>query len=118
MLVDSNGRFLTGRRFPILTQVRARIDGDALEVSSRGRQDLRVRRPDGAEREVQVWRDRLKVSDAGDEAASWLASRSQACAVLLPLSPGEEDTDTLASLYDRLVERLVAARRSCQEGKA
>lgn len=54
----------------------------------------------------------------GDEAASWLASRSQACAVLLPLSPGEEDTDTLASLYDRLVERLVAARRSCQEGKA
>ena len=54
----------------------------------------------------------------GDEAANWLASRTPACPVLLPLSPGEENTDTLASLYDSLIERLVRARQHCQGGKA
>ncbi|MGB2248887.1 MAG: metal ABC transporter substrate-binding protein [Alcanivorax sediminis] len=54
----------------------------------------------------------------GDEAANWLAARTSACAVLLPLSPGEEGTETLASLYDTLIERLVAAQQRCQGSKA
>ena len=50
----------------------------------------------------------------GDDAANWLASRTPACAVELPLSPGEEGTDTLASLYDTLIQRLVNAHQACQ----
>lgn len=52
----------------------------------------------------------------GDDAANWLASRTPACAVELPLSPGEEGTDTLASLYDTLIQRLVSAHQACQGG--
>lgn len=54
----------------------------------------------------------------GDDAANWLASRTPACAVELPLSPGEEGTDTLASLYDTLIQRLISAHQTCKEGNA
>lgn len=52
----------------------------------------------------------------GDDAANWLASRTPACAVKLPLSPGEEGSDTLASLYDTLIQRLVSTDQTCQGG--
>ncbi|WP_297769983.1 zinc ABC transporter substrate-binding protein [uncultured Alcanivorax sp.] len=54
----------------------------------------------------------------GDDAANWLASRTPACAVELPLSPGEEGTDTLASLYDTLIQRLIGAHQTCKQGNA
>lgn len=50
----------------------------------------------------------------GDKAPDWLASRTAACAVKLPFSPGEEGTDTLASLYNTLIQRLVNAQASCK----
>ena len=53
----------------------------------------------------------------GDDAANWLASRTPACAVELPLSPGEEGTTHLASLYETLVQRLVNAQQACLEDK-
>lgn len=54
----------------------------------------------------------------GDKAPNWLASRTAACAVELPFSPGEEDTDTLTSLYDTLIQRLTSALQACERGKA
>lgn len=49
----------------------------------------------------------------GDDAASWLAARTAACAVELPFSPGEEGTDTLASLYSTVIQRLTSAQQDC-----
>ncbi|MCK0153455.1 zinc ABC transporter substrate-binding protein [Alcanivorax sp. S6407] len=54
----------------------------------------------------------------GDKAPNWLASRTAACAVELPFSPGEEGTDTLTSLYDTLIQRLTHALQACEGGKA
>ena len=49
----------------------------------------------------------------GDDAASWLTKRTAACAVELPFSPGEEGTNTLASLYSTVIQRLSTARQQC-----
>lgn len=54
----------------------------------------------------------------GDDAANWLASRTPACAVLLPMSPGEEGTESLASLYETLIQRLTKAQQACKGGAA
>ena len=54
----------------------------------------------------------------GEKAPNWLASRTTACAVKLPFSPGEEGTDTLTSLYDTLIQRLTSAVQACDGGSA
>jgi uncharacterized protein YcbX len=74
MIVDAEGRFLTGRELPILVTL-----GATPEIAG-----VRLRRADGAElfvsvpaktaprRRVSVWDDAIDAVDAGDEAARWL----------------------------------------------
>ena len=77
MIVDAtNGRFLTQRLLPQLTQLKAEWQGSqALRLSVAGRPDLLVAVPDATAllREVTVWRDQLQVPDGGDAAALWLS---------------------------------------------
>jgi uncharacterized protein YcbX len=75
MMVDAEGRFLTGRQLPLLVTLRAMPQA----------QGLHLQRPDGAElfvsvpsdsaprRSVSVWDDNVDAVDAGDEAAHWLS---------------------------------------------
>ncbi|WP_369959062.1 MOSC domain-containing protein [Pseudomonas benzenivorans] len=77
MVVDAaSGRFLTQRLLPQMTQLQARWQGaEQLRLSAPGMADLLVAVPDEqAElRGVTIWRDSLRVPDAGEAAARWLS---------------------------------------------
>ncbi|MBH3452813.1 MOSC domain-containing protein [Pseudomonas putida] len=74
---EENGRFLTQRAWPHLGQLQACDDDEGrLLLQAPGRVPLRVPVPatDEALRGVTIWRDTLRVPDAGDAAAAWLTA--------------------------------------------
>jgi uncharacterized protein YcbX len=77
MLVDeASGRFLTQRALPRMTQLSARYDDQGgLVLNAPGHAALQVPLPtaDAQLRGVTVWRDTLRVPDAGDAAAEWVS---------------------------------------------
>ncbi|WP_369990540.1 MOSC domain-containing protein [Pseudomonas xanthosomatis] len=77
MVVEAdNGRFLTQRAWPGLGLIHADYLADgSLLLAAAGRAPLQVAVPpaDEALRGVTIWRDTLRVPDAGDEAAAWLS---------------------------------------------
>jgi len=73
---EENGRFLTQRAWPQLGQLKATDDqAGRLLLEVPGQPPLRVALPsaDDELRGVTIWRDTLRVPDAGDEAAAWLS---------------------------------------------
>lgn len=77
MLVDeATGRFLTQRAVGKLSQLSARYtDSGGLTLSAAGMSALLVALP-GADQDlrgVTIWKDSLRVPDAGDAAAAWLS---------------------------------------------
>lgn len=71
-----NGRFLTQRAWPRLGLVRASyLADDSLLLEASGLAPLNVPVPaaDDGLRGVTIWRDTLRVPDAGDAAAAWLS---------------------------------------------
>ncbi|MBF8677824.1 MOSC domain-containing protein [Pseudomonas fulva] len=76
MLVEEeNGRFLTQRAWPQLGQLEAVESRGALLLRAPGQVPLNVVAPaeDAPLRGVTLWRDTLRVPDAGDEVAAWLS---------------------------------------------
>ncbi|MCF5054541.1 MOSC domain-containing protein [Pseudomonas syringae] len=77
MLVDeASGRFLTQRAVAKMSQLSALWNSSGgLTLSSAGFAPLDVALPDGdsALRGVTIWRDTLRVPDAGDAAAAWVS---------------------------------------------
>jgi uncharacterized protein YcbX len=78
MLVDeSNGRFFTQRALPQMSQLSVLWNGrGGVTLSALGAEALEVPLPEDLEanlRGVTVWRDTLRVPDAGDEAARWVS---------------------------------------------
>jgi uncharacterized protein YcbX len=74
MLVDAEGRFVTGRQEGRLVKVCARPGPDGLELAAPGMPSLRIGIPDGHTRsKVTVWRDTVDAADAGDAAAEWFS---------------------------------------------
>ncbi|SHL76949.1 MOSC domain-containing protein [Phytopseudomonas punonensis] len=75
MFVDAqNGRFMTQRTFPHMSQLQARWNasgGLSLEAPGMPALQVALPEPDQALRGVIIWRDTLRVPDAGDEAAVW-----------------------------------------------
>ena len=78
MLVEpESGRFLTQRLLPQMSQLSALYNADGgLSLSAPGFGSLEVAlpQPDQDLRGVTVWRDSLRVPDAGDAAAEWLSA--------------------------------------------
>ena len=73
MLVDDNGRFLTQRKLPQLSQFFASIDGDALHIRNR-QESLRVSFSDtGSSRPVKIWSDDVLASSVSSEASETLS---------------------------------------------
>ncbi|GLO15590.1 molybdenum cofactor sulfurase [Pseudomonas putida] len=73
---EENGRFLTQRAWPQLGQLQASDDDSGqLLLQAPGKAPLQVAVPpaDDALRGVTIWRDTLRVPDAGDAAAAWLS---------------------------------------------
>ena len=75
MIVDADGRFLTGRQLPKLATLRAEPTENGLHLQRADRAGLHVDRPapSAARRRVSVWKDTLEAPDAGDAAAQWLS---------------------------------------------
>ena len=77
MLVDeASGRFLTQRSHPQMSQLSALWNAKGgLTLTTEGFEALDVPLPqaDSDLRGVTIWRDTLRVPDAGDEAALWLS---------------------------------------------
>lgn len=77
MLVEhDNGRFLTQRAYPQMSQLSALHAADGgLLLTAPGLDPLQVAvpEPDNDLRGVTIWRDTLRVPDAGDAAAEWLS---------------------------------------------
>lgn len=78
MLVEpESGRFLTQRLLPQMSQLTALYNADGgLSLSAPGFGSLEVAlpHPDEGLRGVTIWRDSLRVPDAGDAAAEWLSA--------------------------------------------
>lgn len=77
MLVDeATGRFLTQRTDPQMSQLSALWNAaGGLTLSAQGFEalDVEVPEPEKDLRGVTIWRDTLRVPDAGDMAADWLS---------------------------------------------
>ncbi|KAF1009313.1 MAG: putative protein YcbX [Pseudomonas fluorescens] len=77
MLVDeASGRFLTQRVVPRMSQLSALWnDAGGLTLSTAGQVALDVPLPgaDAPLRGVTIWRDTLRVPDAGEQAAAWVS---------------------------------------------
>lgn len=77
MLVDaSNGRFLTQRALPQMSQLSALWNasgGLTLSTAGRPRLDVALPDPNSDLRGTFIWKDSMLVPDAGDEAAAWLS---------------------------------------------
>lgn len=77
MLVDeATGRFLTQRTDPQMSQLSALCNAaGGLTLSAKGFEalDVEVPEPENILRGVTIWRDTLRVPDAGEAAADWLS---------------------------------------------
>ncbi|MCP3749218.1 MOSC domain-containing protein [Pseudomonas sp. SBB6] len=77
MLVErDNGRFLTQRMYPQMSQLAALHNADgSLTLQAPGYPTLHVGvpEPDSDLRGITIWRDTFRVPDAGDAAAQWLS---------------------------------------------
>ena len=79
MVVDPEGKCLTGRDHPRLVLVRARIEGGGLRLETPGLAAVTVARAvAGASRKeacpVTLWGEDCRGVDTGDEAAEWLSA--------------------------------------------
>ncbi|MEE4661659.1 MAG: MOSC N-terminal beta barrel domain-containing protein, partial [Halieaceae bacterium] len=74
MLTDAEGRFVTQRDMPQLTELQVQLVADGL-VLSRADARIAVPVPKQATRvPVTVWGDTVSAADAGDAVAHWLAT--------------------------------------------
>lgn len=76
MVVDSDGRFITGRQFPGLTRLQARPTGGGLELAAAGLPGHFLPNPAiGGERlTVSVWRSVLEARSARPEDDAWISA--------------------------------------------
>ncbi|MFN7550367.1 MAG: MOSC domain-containing protein [Pseudomonadota bacterium] len=76
MVVDAEGRFLTGRQLPALVRIAARPADDGLVLSAPGLPHLAVAppAPDAPRMPVVVWRDTVDAARVAPGADAWLSS--------------------------------------------
>jgi len=75
MVVDASGECLTGREFPILTQVRTRMEADGLAVNAPGMEEMRISHPaaSASTRPVRVWDDECRAQTALPAVDAWFS---------------------------------------------
>jgi uncharacterized protein len=79
MLVDSVGKFITGRQFPQLTQIQTCIDHESLVVQARGMPTLLISANQPATKTlgVNIWRDDCQAESLGAEFDEWFSAYLQ-----------------------------------------
>lgn len=77
LLVDGDGRFVTGRELPALVRVLATPTAAGLQLAAAGMPTLEIAIPATAPRsDVVIWNDQVNAVDAGDAAAAWFSTYS------------------------------------------
>jgi uncharacterized protein YcbX len=71
MVVTQEGRFLTQREIPAMSQLRPEAAGATLRLHAEGHGTLDAR-ADGPPLEVVIWKDRVQATTCGGEADAWL----------------------------------------------
>jgi len=76
MLVDTDGKFITARKWPRLAMVRTELVDQQLRVSAPGCEPLSIPLADSGpgQRKVEIWRDHCPVSEVGDQASAWFTT--------------------------------------------
>lgn len=75
MVVDANGRFLTGRQHPRLTLIRAEPAGDAVQLQAPDMPGLRLAPVrDRARWMVEVWGSRVAAFGGNAQADAWISA--------------------------------------------
>ncbi|KAF4523608.1 hypothetical protein B566_EDAN014582 [Ephemera danica] len=76
MVTGTDKNFKTARRFPHMTQIDPRMEGDTLILKAPGMEDITIRLSSlthAARTDAKVWDQGVQVVDCGDEVASWLS---------------------------------------------
>lgn len=75
MVVDEAGEFLSGREFPILTQIRSQTESGGLRITAPGMTEMRVLLPTDAAkaRWVRVWSDECRALGADQAIDDWFS---------------------------------------------
>lgn len=73
MIVDGDGRFLTGRQFPQLTLLQARPDEGGLALTAPGQPTIHVDAPRPEHTTVEVWKESVAATPAAAEANAWIS---------------------------------------------
>jgi uncharacterized protein YcbX len=74
MVVDANGKFLTGRQHPRLTLIRADPAGETLRLRAPGMPDLRLLPAPGPRHGVEVWGSHVDARVADAAAEAWISA--------------------------------------------
>ncbi len=89
MVTNEDGAFLTARKFPQLTLIRAVPDGDELVLDAPDMPTLRLSRPRVTQRiEVTVWRSLVQALPASAEADAWISEYLELPARLVHMDAG------------------------------
>jgi len=106
LIVDPSGTFLTQRNAPELALVKPDLSDSVLTLSAPGMEPIAVStHADGPIRDVQVWDDRCRGIDQGDEVADWLSDYLGSSYRLVKMSPDFErpvDADYAVSADDNV----------------
>eukprot|EP00088_Acartia_fossae_P071740 TRINITY_DN992_c0_g1_i4.p1 TRINITY_DN992_c0_g1~~TRINITY_DN992_c0_g1_i4.p1 ORF type:complete len:322 (+),score=66.12 TRINITY_DN992_c0_g1_i4:48-1013(+) len=75
MVTDLKGKFVTSRRYPNMSLIQPKLEGDdKIILSYPGKPDIQVKiNPEGETNTCEVWGDGCQGVDLGDEAATWLS---------------------------------------------
>ncbi|MBX3726161.1 MAG: MOSC domain-containing protein [Xanthomonadales bacterium] len=75
LVVDADGRFLTGRQLPALVRIRAVAMPDGLVLQSPGSPTLALPKPNAQQRRrrVRIWKDDVDALTCGADADAWLS---------------------------------------------
>lgn len=92
LLVDANGRFITGREQPDLVLVSAQLTERGLALSAPGMEPLLVATPDDdqAQRAVRIWRDDTTARSAGEAPSAWFSQYLGVPCSLVYQAPGDQ----------------------------
>lgn len=100
MLTDSEGRFISQREWPLLSQMQISPDGNLFSIGYQG-ESLSVSEPSGNMPlvAVTVWSDTVQAIDCGDEAADFFSSCLSASVRLVYMHNGDARLTGGADLY-------------------
>jgi uncharacterized protein YcbX len=97
MVVQKNGKFLTQRNTPVMTQIKAEIDGDLLVLTQKNTRENISMGKDEINNEtisVNIWRQDLDAQFVNKEVNGWLSDHLHKQCYLVTIQSGSRTTQS------------------------